>query len=541
MFAFRVWLLVVFLSSFLILGCGGGSSSSSSLGELSGAHSGGQQPGPTPGEPLPGSARLAIQTSLPLLAQEVSRGPIEAQGLGRLLSWFSSPAWAQTGFFTLPGARVDALGFTFALADSQGVAEFFFLPPGPYQILVSTSNPAVSLTRWINVQSGQQLQATVDEFATMAALMASGPGADFEALQSVFQSGVEPAYQTVRTLVEDLLQGDQAWLDPGTGRPSDPVLVQAIAAARDSRVFVADQIPYQGFPSYPTQPLLLGLDFGGPIDPQSLALQQNAWSLQTPAGTIDASNIDQFGSITYLNSQQEIEGRVWPANSLLIQLNDPGLALGSEVEITLSLGALPTANGQPILSSRPAQDFATWRFIAGGNELPGATVDSNITGSLVLGFNPCHGNTTADLSEFSRPPRFIFGRVSPVLFEFQWHDVDFSLSPVERRYRLLMLSPTSFQVGDVFTVGQVLNEDPDSAPLAEPGFDLTYEELSYLEGPQGFVRLGRWEAVSGEAKVLSMANGRLVIEISDADLQSTEADNDNGFCLTNGRVEAQFP
>lgn len=523
----------------LLLGCGGGSGGG-----------GGEDTTSQGGTANQGSVTVPVPTGRATLALRVSNSIPGAQqvaledsleGVQRVLAFFSSPAFAQTVFFTLPGARVDALGQTFTVANADGVADFFSLPARPYVFLITTATPGVSFLTALNIQPGEQLSATVDEFTTMATLLGGGEGADLQALVDLFRAGTNPRFEAVRQNVEAKLRGGQSWLSPVQPTPTDPVLIAALQAAGDDVAFVRQTVPLAAGLNYPTTPLYLILGFNKSIDVSSLGLDTGGWSLTTPTGQINAGNIGQFGTVEYLTSERVLDGRVFSANQLLFTLSNLSLPAGGPVDITLSLPALPRdLSGNPVLSSRPAEQFARWRFTPGGATIPGARVESNVVPAMRLGASACQGPTSADISEFPTPAVFALGDFRPDRLRFQWHDSNLAVSPRERRLELVLQDTQSIQVGDRFSANLHLIEivgPGQPAPTAEE-FRLTYTELDYNGQPgAGPTTAGAWGAVSGEVEVVSLGSGVITLDFDNITLTGPPGD---GFCI-DGELELRFP
>ena len=521
---------VQLLIALLLVGCGGGG--------------GGTSTSPAPSPPQvsntsnAASARLSIRTTQALPGAVTASTHSSAPN--PILALFSSPAWAQS-FFTLPGARVDALGVTFAIADGSGVAEFLTLPPRDYRFVVTTSNPGVILQTLLVAQPGANIQETINEFTSIASLLAASAandvnttpaGADLEAIVSLIQSNQNTELNLVKSLVQTSLAGGSSWLDnekylplPGTNLDS------AVRAANSVSTYRLNQVPYKGQQNYPSTPIILAITFNNPIDTSTLATESGGnWSLSTPGGQISSSNLSAFGTVNYTATGTSIEGRAILPNTLYFRLTGIQLT-GNTANFTLSLPSLPKdIAGRTILSSTPPSAFVTWTFNTTGQSSGGA-VTTNSEGSLILNASACNGPTNADLSPIDAPS-LLLTFATPNSFQFQYQHVQqpFRVPSTERVFQLEISDPDTIQVGETYTISPSIND----------GIVLFYEERDYLSANQA-PETRRWEVTSGTVTVTKIESGRVEVGL-DAELEPILAQNGaSGAICLNSTLIAILP
>lgn len=525
-------LLFIVLSVLSLLACsgGGGGGEGGSAGPAAGAGGGGGGGG---GQLLPASARLALRVPANVPgAQPLAYEP------PALLAWLAQPAFAQTVFYTLPGARVDAFGLTFAIADDEGVATFRSLPPGPYRFIVSTSDPGVRLQTLLTATPGATLDSTVDPFTTMATLtaLAAGDalavgfdGVDLEALADLYEAGTNPQFAAVANQVQANLVGSTAWLDDSF-RPTDPQLQQALRDASNSVTYVLSRSP-NGLASGPSEPFYLILIFNRPVDPATLPPFAEGWTLQTPFGEVNAANLSQFGSAAYVSQATDMDGRAFPPNSFYFRFPGRNLPANTPFEFTLSLPQLPrTPGGETVLSSRPAGSFGRWSFALSGND--GSMVPSNITGTLTFNAEACNGPTSADLSPIAAPALMV-GHLTPNFFfyEYYQHEVPFSVPGSERVFFLKVRDADIMHLGDVYQV--------TGSPDNDPGFRLVYEEREYTDPNSGPTTFRDWIATSGTLTIVGLEGGNIRFR-ADVVMEPMQPPATGSFCLE-AIVDAVFP
>lgn len=534
----------------LLAGCGGGGGSATVGTTNGGVNGSNNNNGNSPAtvSVLPASASFSVRVSRNL----PGTSPVAVEGgpsWWNPLRWISSPALAQV-LYTLPGARVDALGITFAIADAQGVARFVYLPPRPYRFVVSGADPALILQTLLVAGSGENLTDRIDEFTTMGSLLASQAadslgtdtgGGDINALTAQFENPTITEFSAVRDLVYDKLGGSQPWLDLERFLPLDEDLRLALEAANQAATYKIQQVPFEK-PTigYPASPVLLTATFNRPLDPTTLApLQGGGWSLSAPFGTVDAGNLASHGEVGYATQLQSVDGRAILPNTLYFRLNPSAVPAGTAQEYTLSLSSLPRdLQGHDVLSSRPAGSFLKWSFVSSGTEVPGAQITSNVTGRLDFQAAACHGSTNADLSQLAAPSLLLAG-TRPDQFNFQYQTVPQPFTPptTERVFELEVTDPGStLQEGDTFEVSSL-----EGSPVTK----LYYEERDYLANNDRNLRA--FVATEGTVTVDSI-EGSTIRFLVDGIFTAAPSPNSPGspvgaqgsFCLR-AEVEATFP
>jgi hypothetical protein len=259
--------------------------------------------------------------------------------------------------------------------------------------------------------------------------------------------------------------------------------------------------------------------------------------LRTPSGTIDASNLGQFGSVDYTDTILTVDGRVIPPNTFYFRLT--GFQTGSpdvKMPFTLSLGSLPRdLEGREILSSRPAASFVDWSFYPfAGQGIPGAEVPSNVVANVVFEASACNGPTNADLTPIPSPS-FQQGDITPNSFSLEYYSVPlpFRIPSTERRFSLLLRDPDTIQPGDVYTF-----------PAPQEELFSLYEDLDYVDNDGGFVARS-FRAVSGTVTVISIQSGRIELLVdavysSDSEFSPPENEGTGSFCLR-APIVVNFP
>ncbi len=441
------------------------------------------------------------------------------------LMWFSSPAYAQA-FYTLPGARVDLVGDGgFAFADSQGVARFYGLNPGPARFAVSTSNPGTVLQTLVSLRSGQTVNPRLDEYSTMSAILASYAanalntdtgGADLDVLARHFETSSQAEFVAVRSLVESRLSGATSWLNLETFLPSESEMQVSFEELNKAVTYRVCQVPLEG-QAVPTDPIILSFTFNNPVDPTTLpGLGATGWSLTTPSGSVlDQTNFQASGAtVAYSGAEGSGgDGRAYPPNTFYFRLPGASLPAGTPITYKLSLGSLPRdTSGQEILSSNPASRFTEWNFIAYGAGIPGAFVESNVSGSLDFLGSTCEGTTNANLTNFGGP-QLMLGRFDLGNFTFDYYEAP----SLQRVFQVRLKASTPIQPGSTFTVS------PGSNSL----------EVLYEERPETGIRYFR--AREGTVTIVSIQN-KSVTAVADVVMEPFSQDSGaslgiGSFCL----------
>lgn len=510
--------------------CGGGGGSSPPATNEGQSATGGGGPVGT----LPASVRLNLRVpgTIPG-AQQVANQPVPFW-----LALLASPAYAQTTFFTIPGARVDALGRTFAIADASGAALFRSLPPGPYRFVVTSPSPGVVLQTLLSAGPGAVLEAQVDEWTTMATLTAitgarnlgtSPDGCDLRALASLYEANSNNDFSTVRAQVLAALASGQDWLDQDF-YPLSGVLQNDLQAANSSVTYRLTQSPVPGGTTI-GGPLYLIVTFNQAVDPATLPPQVNGWSLETPVGTINSSNLAQFGSAGYTSQLLTMDGRAFPPNTLFFRLPNVQLAQGVTHHFGLSLPSLPTsAAGPTVLSSTPAGSFVSWDFST--NPGGGSAVESNVGGQITITASSCAGSTNANLGPLGAPV-LLLGDLAPDLLglEYYTRPQPATIPFQERVVFLRVRDADSIQLGDVFMV----SPNPDQ----QPGFSLGYEERDYTDPNSGPTSSRRWSANSGTLTVIGLSGATIRLE-GQVQMAASSGGASGTFCL-DGDFQIVFP
>lgn len=498
-------------------GLGGGSSSQAQSGTAN---------------PLPASitANLRVSSTVPG-AQQIAFEP------SIWLAWFSSPAQAAGEVYTLPGARVDALGTTWAIADQQGVARFRSLPPKPYRFVVSTATPGVIFQTLVCPAPGASIDLDITERTTAATLVAleGSPlgdtgGADLESLTAAFGGGALPSFNALLAVVEQHTSSGLNWLD-GDYLPESSSTKALVTEAEESVTFIGAQFPVPGQVGVSTGPLILGISFNHAVDPSTLApIGGGSWSLQTSAGLINAGNLAQFGTVSYTDVPMDLDGRAIPAHTLYFRLPNLSLTQGALSEMTLSLGTLPRdTQDRQVLCARPASRFAQWNFVSGSAGIPGDTIGSNVGVELDWVAAACQGSTSANLTPVPAPVAVI-GSTTPNSFnlEFYQYIVPLSIPAQERVLLVDLLDPDTVQLGDVYQV--------KSTPTGV-GYSLGYEERLYTEASGGPSSSSFWNATGGTMTVTGLEGGRIVLTVETTMTRSGSSDS---FCLQT-TIDTEFP
>ena len=450
------------------------------------------------------------------------------------LMWFSSPAYAQA-FFTLPGARVDLVGDGgFALADSQGVARFYGLNPGMARFAVSTSNPGTILQTLVSLRSGQTVNPRLDEYTSMGAILASTAatalgtepaGSDLDVLAREFEHSTQPEFVAVREQVLERLSGPAVWLDLTSFLPTETALENSFKSLNQAVSYRVSQVPLEG-QAVPTEPIILSVTFNNPIDPTTLpGLGATGWSLTTPSGSVlNQTNFQASGvTVAYSGAQGSGgDGRAYPPNTLTFRIPGASLPAGTPLQYKLSLSSLPRdTSGREVLSSRPASTFTEWNFVAYGPGIPGAMVESNVTGNLDFLGSTCEGSTNATLTNFGAP-QLVLGRFDLGNFTFDYYEAP----SLQRVFQVRLKASTPIQVGSTF----VVNAD-------SPELQVLYEE-----------RLGTgdryFRAREGTVTIVSIRN-KSVTAVADVVMEPYSHDSvtmhgSGSFCLQ-AEMTTTFP
>lgn len=181
--------MVLFTLAFASYGCGD-SGGSEVYTTNNGATGGGT--GNVPARVADVDVRVQVGQAFPG-AQQVAA--LEVDRATAMLRLFSSPAYAQTTSFTLPGATVAAFGSTGSAAagtstvDARGIAHFDDLPFGTYRFVVSNGGRVVLITV---ATAGEGLTVTASDVTTAASLVAIRRGAGVvnqEAFDNILQEG----------------------------------------------------------------------------------------------------------------------------------------------------------------------------------------------------------------------------------------------------------------------------------------------------------------------------------------------------------------
>lgn len=481
------------------------------------------------------SATVALRSSKPLPGSTAV-----ASAVPFWLRLVAEPALAQT-VYTVPGARVDAVGATFAIADSSGVADFFYLPVNAYRFVVSTPDSSTVLQTLATAGVGEDLDLVVNEKTTAGTLLAVSAaealdgiseGADLEALIARFDSQVDPAYNALLSAVSDQIGGGSDWLN-NDFRPSGLALQQAIDTAQQTATYRAMQVPWQGQAVVSTQPLMLILAFNNPLDPSTTPGANGVnWRLTGPLGEINQSNIGQFGEAGYSGNQRiTIAGRVIPTNSIYFVLNGVAPSEGANRVFELSLDQYPKdLSGREVIASRPASSFARWDFYTTALAVPGAQVFSNVQASVTFSAEACDGPTNAELAPYSNEVLALAG-ATPNSVELTYIATDgpLVLPYDERNIDLNINDPDTMQLGDVYSV---------RGPQDEFGFDLRVDDRVYISGNAGPSE-DRFRATAGSVTVTGLQSGRIEL-LCEVTMSAASSGATGSYCLSMP-VVIQFP
>lgn len=527
--------LLLALALVWAVGCGGGDSDSG------GVVVGGQNLTSPSGQAPTGSASVSLR--VPVGTPGASTLAAELPSPWNPLRWLSQPAYAQA-FYTLPGARVDAIGHGFAFADSQGVARFLGMAIRGYRFVVSNSDPGAVFQTIATTSAGQTVNPRIDEFTTMASLVATSAalelgtdasGTDLEALVSVFESAASAESLGLRNLVEARLTGSSAWVDLETFLPSETSVRQAVEAVNQAVTYRVAQVPFGG-QVYPTEPVFLTLTFNNALDSTTLpGLGAQGWTLTGPGGqTITGATLSASGATVAYTGETgaQLEGRAFPPRTFYFRLPAVSAAQGSAQQYSLSLTSLPRdSQGREILSSQPAASFAAWSFLAHGPGQPGAEVTSNVTGTLDFAASTCQGATNANLSPMA-VPNLLLASFDLGSFSFQYQTVSQPFAPpsTERVYRAVVHPSEPISVGDTYDVsnGEV---------------EVLYEERDYAVGTEGPSAVRSFRATEGTLTVTSIQGTTVVAQtevVMQADANESGSLAQGGFCLQT-EMTATFP
>lgn len=521
------FLLSCFTVALVSAGCGGGGG-----GGVSELPTGPGSGSPHAASPQSASitARLRVPANVPG-ARQVAFEPVS------WLAWFARPAHAAGEVYTLPGARVDALGMTWAMADQEGVARFRSLPPQHYRFVVSTELAGVVFQTLQSAAPGATIDLDITELTTAATFVAlravpssDGGGADMESLVAAFGGGEIASFNALLARLQERMASGENWLDENFS-PQSADLQELIAQANQSANFIALQFPVPGQSGVSTGPLLLGVSFNGPVDPTTLApVSGGQWSLQGDFGSINAANLSSYGSVAYTDQAIDLDGRAIPAHTLYFRLPNLTLPQGELSELTLSLGSLPEdALGRPFLCARPPSKFVSWSFVPGGPENPGASVGSNVAVDLDWLATDCQGSSSADLSPIPAPVS-AQGTTAPDRFRLDYyqHAVPFVVPGKDRVLLVSLRDADTIQLGDTY--------HPRTTPEGV-GYSLIYQERSYTDPNGGPTSELEWSASEGVLTVVDLEGGRIALEL---DATMRRHDGQDSFCLQT-TIDTEFP
>lgn len=183
--------------------------------------------------------RVVVDSTVPgaqLVAYEVNSD----RGVA-LLKLVSSPAAAQSGNFTLPGATVTALDSSGQFVGTSTVAAdgtvlFEDLPTGAYRFVVTTSDPAVVLEA-IAISDGSTIATRIDVESTVATLLTlrrGNGGLDplvYQAAVNATRSGSSESASQAVAFINASLQSSTSYLGSNGTSISSPQLATLVNAA----------------------------------------------------------------------------------------------------------------------------------------------------------------------------------------------------------------------------------------------------------------------------------------------------------------------
>lgn len=367
--------LSVGLLAFFLTGCGGGGGGSTGFAPVPVVTATGTTPSnsTTPG---PAVGNVIVSAKAP--TNVVARGA-ERDWLGALLSLFSPPAQAQGVALTaLPSATVVVLSsigafVTTGVTDITGAAVFSGLTPGTYTFIVSKTTSAgfVQLAAVGVVTSGSTLNLNINPTTTALTYVIRSQstngditGTDTGAFDSL-TNGSNTDFNQLLNNITTQIQTGQGLFDTNNGGLLNSALATQANATGQTLFLVVFRYPAPNQVGVKRSgPMVVA--FNKPVKQAQIPPTYTDWTVthqRVTTGqtiTINNSNFTQYGTWSYSDSPQTINGVAIPPHALAFTLGAQQMSANAREVFQWRFGAVPQATDNTFLTLAPGESSGTF-------------------------------------------------------------------------------------------------------------------------------------------------------------------------------------